>query len=191
MSFTDQFGESGLSRPHGIRVEGDEDVDPRWYLVRLKPGGFDRARLNLERQSIRTFMPQREVTERRNRRLVMRRKPLFPGYLFVQLDGAATDCRRVNSTYGVMCVVSLGPEGPTPVAQGIMEDLFARTTSSGLIGSLTDFGIGDRVRLIAGPLAQRLGKIDDLSDGERIYVLLDIMGQSVRARVGIEALQPI
>lgn len=164
--------------------------DPRWYLARLKPGGFDRARLNLERQSIPTFMPLREVTDRVNHRLVLRRKPLFPGYLFLRLD-RESDWRRVNSTYGVAGLVALGGNGPTAIAPGIMEDLFARTTPDGVFRPAAQFGVGDPVRLVSGPLAQCLGRIEALPEGERIYVLMEVMGQTVRAGVSREALQPI
>ena len=72
-----------------------------WYLVQLKPNGHRLAKANLERQGFKTFLPLQNVTKRSAHKFVDRRVPLFPGYMFVKLDIAQNDWRKVNSTLGV------------------------------------------------------------------------------------------
>jgi transcriptional antiterminator RfaH len=164
-------------------------TDDRWYLARLKPGGFARATVNLERQGVGTFMPLQDVTERRAGRLVTRRKPLFPGYLFVRLDAAAEAWRRVNATYGVASLIALRRDEPTPVPAAVMDALFAHTSPEGLYDAPHRLAVGDAVRVIAGPLAQSFARIEAVPDDVRVHVLLEMMGQAVRATVGRAALQ--
>jgi transcriptional antiterminator RfaH len=57
-----------------------------WYLVQLKPNGHRLAKMNLERQGFKTFLPLQNVTKRSAHKFVDRLVPLFPGYMFVELD---------------------------------------------------------------------------------------------------------
>ena len=69
------------SHSHEATAENDH-----WYLVQLKPGGFERARVNLARQGFASFMPMQEVTRKKLNRFTHETRPLFPGYLFVRVS---------------------------------------------------------------------------------------------------------
>ena len=51
--------------PDGANPSVVETSLDHWYLAQLKPGGFDRAKLNLSRQQIAHFVPLRPSTSRR------------------------------------------------------------------------------------------------------------------------------
>ncbi len=73
----------------------------RWYAVRTQPNQEARAEHQLQRQGFATFLPRIGKSVRHARKLRQVRAPLFPGYLFVQLDLTRDRWRAVNSTYGV------------------------------------------------------------------------------------------
>ena len=160
-----------------------------WYLAQLKPGGLQRARENLGRQGFPVFMPHRTETWRRAGRLHEAQRPLFPGYLFVQIDPEARPWRRVNATWGVSRLVSFGPDGPREVPAPLVAGLMARTDGAGSWCAAEDLRAGDRVRIIAGPFARIIAEIDTIPEQGRIFALLEMMGRTVRAEVAPEDLE--
>lgn len=147
-----------------------------WYLVKLKQGAPDRARTNLERQGIEVFGPERLRTERRRGKLETRSRPLFPGYLFIRSRGSALNWQSVNGTYGVARVVCMEPGRPSVVPDAVIAAL-----REGAAGTPA---CGDRVRVVVGPFADLVARVEATAERDRILVLLDIMGRRVRARVG-------
>ncbi|MEM9975518.1 MAG: transcriptional activator RfaH [Pseudomonadota bacterium] len=150
-----------------------------WYLARLKPGGLETARTHLTRQGFTTLMPMQTVTRRRAGRLAQATRPLFPGYLFVQVADAAPRWQAINATRGVAALVSIGSHLPTPVPAGIVAALAGRT-GAGAEGLAFSFAAGDPVRVIAGAFAETLAKIEAVGEGDRIFVIIDMMGRAVR-----------
>lgn len=103
------------------------EIMSQWYLAQLKPHGLARARANLERQGFAPFSPYRHRVKRIGSRLKEVRDPLFPVYLFVRFDPRTTQWRKINSTYGVSRLEALRPNTPTPVPEGFVDALLART----------------------------------------------------------------
>lgn len=160
-----------------------------WYIAKLKPGGLCRAETNLSRQGYRTFMPKRQISERRRGKIRPVTRPLFPGYLFVQIDCDKQHWRTINSTYGVARIVALDGTAPSQVPAGLMTGLFDRCEGDIWIPESQAFAAGTRVRLVAGPFANSLAQIAELPEADRVLVLLEMMGQSVRAQVAISDLE--
>lgn len=156
------------------------DASQPWYLAQLKPGEFRRAVTNLGRQGFASFMPQREVTRRHGGRWETRPRPLFPGYLFVEVPHQSPNWRAINSTYGVAHLVSLGQGRPTRVAPELIAALLARTDDDGQLKLDGDFQVGDRVRVISGPLADQVAEIETIPERGRIHLFLELMGQYAR-----------
>jgi transcription antitermination factor NusG len=104
--------------------------------------------------------------------------PFFPRYMFIILDPARDQWRRVNGTLGVGGMVMQG-DPPQPVPPGIVETLIASTASDGLLQLRPQLNVGDPVRLTQGPFAEYLGTLDRLDDSGRVRVLLDMLGRHV------------
>lgn len=154
-----------------------------WYLARLKPGGLRRARENLARQGVTFFCPMRLRTLREKGRLVTASRPLFPGYLFVQVPPGSVSWRSVNATYGVSQVVCLEPGKPSRVPGGIMATLLASETSDATDIGADLFRPGEDVRVVVGPFADLVARVEAAPERDRIFVLLDIMGRTVRTQL--------
>jgi transcription elongation factor/antiterminator RfaH len=154
-----------------------------WYLARLKPGGLRRAKENLSRQGVTFFCPMRTRTRRERGRLVTGPKPLFPGYLFIQVRPETVSWRSINATYGVSQVVCLEPGRPSRVPGGIMSALLDSEFGESTADRETLFEPGEDVRVVVGPFADLLAKVEAAPEKDRIFVLLDMMGRTVRAQL--------
>jgi len=164
-------------------------VDLRWYVVHTQPHNEARAIANLERQGFRTFCPRVRKTVRHARKAVRTLAPLFPNYLFVELDMARDPWRSVNGTYGVVRLIMQG-DVPQPVPRGIVEALQARMTDDGVIDWAPTLKIGQSVRISDGPFGEFVGTLEQLDSTGRVRVLLDMLGRSVSVALRSEALIP-
>lgn len=156
----------------------------RWYVVEALPRSEERAALNLQRQGMPTYLPRYLKRRRHARRVEQVPAPLFPGYLFVALDVAAEPWRRVNGTFGCRHLVCDG-EKPAPLPRGVVRALRAREEGGFVqLGAPADaFRRGDRVRIVEGPLAERMGLVDSVTDAQRVVLLLDMLGRRVKVQL--------
>jgi len=149
----------------------------RWFVVRTKPSSERVAEINLQRQGFRSYCPYIAAA-----RTNVRRVPLFPRYLFVELDLEAALWRSVNGTFGVINLVQFGPK-PSAVPAGVVEEIMSRENEDGLIMLQPEdpsLRAGDKVVLADGPLDQQFGVIIRLPGQRRAEVLLHLMGRQVK-----------
>ena len=167
-----------------VPPEGGADGED-WFAVQLRPNGLNMAERNLERQGIEILAPVfRERKRRAGSSPVIRRKPLFPGYIFVHLPDMPRYFRSVNGTRGVSRLIIGDPLAPQSLPTKFMTGLIARCATDGTLMPVgNDFSVGDRVRVAAGPFADQISHIEELSDHERVTLLISLMGQSVKLQV--------
>lgn len=151
----------------------------RWYAVHCQPHREHAAAVHLGNQQIEVFFPRREITRRHARKIEKVRRPFFPGYLFIQLDITREPWRCVNSTFGVVRIV-MQNEQPVPVPRGVVEALMDACDEKGNLSWKMELRLGQKVRVIDGPLIELVGHLDQLTDSDRVRVLLDIMGGVTR-----------
>jgi transcription antitermination factor NusG len=160
----------------------DLEREERWFVARVLAHREASAQLNLHRQGYRTFSPRVRRTVRHARAMRNVVAPLFPGYVFVILDLSADRWRAVNGTIGVASLI-MGGEQPMPVPPGIVEALIAATESSGMVRLDRDLDIGQKLRILSGPFAERLCRLTHLDDKGRVRVLFEFMGAEVSAQL--------
>jgi transcriptional antiterminator RfaH len=156
------------------------DSGPRWYVVQTQPSAERRAMAHLERQGFVTYLPRYRKRRRHARRVDTVEAPLFPRYLFVSIDVAAQRWRSIHSTIGVSNLVCNGSD-PAPLPDTVIDQLRARE-QDGLVQlpARPSFKPGEPVRILDGAFTSCLGMFDGMKDGERIAVLLDLLGRKVR-----------
>ena len=164
----------------------DDNVRAPWYLAQIKPHGLSLALRNLERQHVTVFAPTETRTIRRAGKFITKSAPVFPGYVFVQIDQDSCSIRSINATRGISRLVALGPE-PAIVPQDVMALLFARFAQDNAPPDVPLFQPGDMVDILEGPLADFAAQIEAMAPNDRVIVLLDIMGRS--SRVTLDARQ--
>ena len=167
----------------------------QWYLIQFKPNSHRLAERNLHRQGFQTFLPMQKITRRKASRFVSDLKPLFPGYMFVSVNSELAPWRAINSTIGVSRLVSF--EGkPKPLPLQLISGLMLRCDASGTLLPPKSLNEGDSVEMLTGPFANFVATVDtfvatvDTIDPEqRIWVLIDFMGQKTRMQVTADQLQ--
>lgn len=155
-----------------------------WYLIHTKPREEARALENLERQGYRCFLPLLAVEKLRRGALVRVEEPLFPRYLFIELDadGSGQSWAPIRSTKGVSQLVRFGAE-----AAKVDERLIAALRGCDAEAPRPLFRPGDRVTIADGPFAG-IEAVFEIADGERrAMVLVEILGK--RARLGVAVAQ--
>ena len=155
----------------------------RWYVVQTRQGDEERADVNLKRQGFGTYLPRYLRVRAHARRRDVVRRPLFPNYLFVQLDLERDPWRAVNSTFGVRTMVGAA-ERPLAVLPEVIEEIRGREDERGyvVLSAGQAFRQGDRIRIVEGPLYKMEG-LFQADDAQRAIVLLDLLGRKARVKV--------
>ena len=157
-------------------------MDNTWYLLQTKPNAYRIAMKNLLRQGCEVFLPMSEVTQRQRQQFQTKTVPLFPGYLFVGLRENKPSWKALNSTYGVSrCVCFDGTVQPIP--NQLIHDLKAHCDERDVFRPTPTFSAGDIVEIQQGPFASFLAEIEHLQPDQRVWVLIDILGQKSRIEI--------
>ena len=159
---------------------GDGTGNRVWRLAQLKPNAVQIAERNLRRQGFEIFSPRQSETLRRGGRFVTVQRPLFPGYLFIATANDGGQWRPINNTYGVSKLVAFSEHAPAEVPAEIVAGLMARCDDNGLFGAPDSLAAGDEVRVVSGPFAEFVGKVETLAPQKRVWVLLDLLGGTTR-----------
>jgi transcription elongation factor/antiterminator RfaH len=161
----------------------------RWYVVHTQVHAETRASVHLETQGYHVFCPRLRKTVRHARKSTDKLAPLFPGYLFLEMDSSRGRWRSVNGTRGVVRLLTQG-DVPQPVPGDIIEALRSRADVHGIMQSVPGLGTGQRIRITEGPFEDLVGTLHGLEGADRVHVLLDLLGRSVMATLRYGALAP-
>lgn len=154
-----------------------------WYVVHTKPRQEPRALLNLEQQGYACYLPTLAVEKIRQGTLVVEDEPLFPRYLFIQLDPTQSgkSWSPIRSTKGVSRLVTFGTE-PAKVDPQLIHTLRQRPEQLSPEPQRL-FNPGERVIITDGPFAG-LDAVYQMTDGERrAMVLIELLSKPTRLTV--------
>ena len=162
----------------------------RWYVVQTRPHAEAKAAQNLERQGFGAYLPRYRKRRRHARRTETVAAALFPRYLFVAADLAGQRWRAIHSTSGVSQLVCHG-EGPVPVSEAILQELWRRQDDAGYVrlDSAAGFSPGDKVRVSDGVFSTCLGLFEGMTDSQRAAILLDLLGRKVKVVLNAELVE--
>ena len=153
----------------------------RWYVVNTKAKDEHRAALNLRRQGFDVYLPCYSKRRSHARRTDYVRAPLFPKYVFVNLNLDNSRWASINSTRGVHHLITFG-NLPTPVPPGIVEEIRNREDEGGMVSLNRQFNIkkGEKVTVVSGAFCNQTGIFECQDDEDRIVVLLELLGREVK-----------
>lgn len=154
-----------------------------WYVIYTKAQKEEVAQFNLKLRGVEAFFPQLLLPKfsRRQKQVV----PLFPNYLFVQIDfERAYDV--VRWTPGVKCFVSFN-ETPIPIDDGVADYLLSRADHNGIIVARSDLKSGQEIRICGGPFEGLLGVIEQLADAKgRVKILMQLLSRKLSVEVPMQ-----
>lgn|GEM_PF-393339 len=163
-----------------------QEVRRQWYVVYSKPNREEYAQYHLQRKGIDVFFPRLRlpVTSTRQRQVM----PLFPSYLFVQLQ-IPNELSAVVWCPGVKCLVSFNGT-PAPLDDRVVDFLRCRATEEGMISAHPNLMVGQEVCITDGPLEGLKGIIQHPPDARgRVRVLMTLLNRALTVTVPITHVQ--
>jgi transcriptional antiterminator RfaH len=158
-----------------------------WAVAATHPHREALASENLTRQGFTSYCPVIMRRIRHARRTYDSLKPLFPGYLFIELENWQTQIRPLLGTLGIRTVV-MSSGRPATLPSGFVESLRAREIDGRIAKPERAFQIGQTVRIQNGPFDGLIGQIVELRENDRVLVLLDLLKWATRVSVDAKQL---
>ena len=159
-----------------------------WYLIQFKRNAHHIAERNLNQQEFKTFLPLQNFTRKRRSEFLTIIKPLFPGYMFVHIKPDGAPWQKIKNTVGVSRLIC--QDGvPKMVPPGVVSGLISRCDSSGRLLPPNALQRGDTVEIQSGALANFIATVETIDSNRRIWVLMDLMGQTTRVQIAPEQLK--
>lgn len=159
-----------------------------WYLVQIKRNSHKLAERNLNRQKFKTFLPFQYATIKNGYKFSTRVRPLFPGYIFVRIKLDKAPWHKIKSTVGVSRLICQGGV-PKTIPTEVVSGLMSRCDQFGKLLPLKSLKTGDSVAVLSGALANFVATVETIDSDNRIWVLMDILGQLTRVQLAAENLE--
>lgn len=166
------------------RDDGRQGVS--WYALQTRSRHEKRVHERLLWHGLDDFLPLYEtVSCWKNGCKMTVERPLFPSYLFVQID--LRDRAKVLGLPGVVSLVGAGFK-PCPLPSGEVERLRdgLRLREVQPHSYLTE---GQRVRIKSGPLVGLSGILQRRNGGIRVVLSVDVLMQCMSVEVGADEIQ--
>ena len=153
----------------------NQSLDKKWYIAQIKPNSYRTAIQNLERQGFQTFLPKIEITQRKEKKFVVKNAYVFPGYMFVCFDMHSISWTKINSTYGVSKILTFNKK-PSEISSDLILGLKNRYEINSNPTQKEKLQKGDSIKIYSGPFADVIAKVESVDENNRIWVLLEAMG---------------
>jgi len=157
-----------------------------WFVVHTQAHAEMRAIQHLERQGFRAFLPRIRKVRRHARKSELVVTPLFPRYLFIDLDLETQPWRAINGTRGVVRLLTSVPR-PQAALQGFVERLLKQSDEDAIV-PLSALGVitqHTKVKIVFGPFTGQVAELaEDLTcERNRVQVLLNLLGVQSRVKI--------
>jgi len=161
-----------------------------WYLIQTRAKQEFIANENLERQGYTAFLPVLQQVRRQAGRWQDRMEPLFPGYLFIQINKHQQNIAPIRSTRGVLRFVRFGIE-LQPIADVIVEEIMQRVESAESQPANLPLKKGDRVKITGGSFQGMEAIFEAESSTERVELLLEMLGRYNKITLERDEIGPV
>ena len=148
-----------------------------WFVVHTKPRQEYIATENLRCQGFITYCPETIQSKRRRNRWQKVIEPLFPRYLFVQLNVGKDNFSPIRSTLGIIGLVRFGNQ-PAEMPELIIKAIqHQEQAMKNLSSEHPTWQKGDVLEILDGPFTGLKGIFQKKNSIERVVLLLDILGK--------------
>ena len=161
-----------------------------WYLVQTRAKQEKIAEDNLQRQGYTIFLPVQQQVRRKSGRWQDREEPLFPGYLFIQINKHQQNTAPIRSTRGVLKLVRFGIE-LQPMPDEIVDAIRRRVMSAQLKAHHLPLKKGDRVKITGGSFQGMEAIFQAESGARRVELLLEMLGRKHKVNMERDEIGPI
>jgi len=160
--------------------------DLLWYVAHVRPRREKKLVEYCERQGFSATLPCFESPHKYRGKTVVFRKPLFPGYVFLELEPGQKDAVRQN-------------DHVANVLDVFDQETFRRQLNDILLALETDLGVrlapsigeGMRVRIKAGPLQGIEGWVEHRYGMTTVLLRLDFISQAAAVKLDADLVELI
>ena len=175
------------ARPVAPAVNGEA-----WFAVWTRSQCEVKVEEWLGRRQFEVFLPRVPVRSRRRDRIVVLQQPLFPGYLFLRFAPSRNDYLSVANTDGVVRILGERWDALHPVPDEQVEAVRRIVTEVKGARAMPWIRLGDRVRIVQGPLAGLEGVAQEWRAGRATFIVnIDLLQRSVGVEVNSALLEVV
>lgn len=145
-----------------------------WYVAKVKPR---------QERNVQTFLESREVPVEAPRIIILRggkrrTEPLFPGYIFIQIDRRSPEWPIARWAPGLSYYLPTSAN-PHPIGGRVLSEILVRTEQWNDGGWATAFQAGDSLTVDAGQLKNLEAVFQRYMPGQqRCAVLISLLGRT-------------
>ena len=149
-----------------------------WYALAVQPRKELFVEQQLAKSNYRVVCPRYHKLVRHARQTKSVLAPLFPGYLFVELNLDAQSWRKANWMQGSIGLIKFDNR-PARLPDEFVESFITGLGENGLAAFDHDLNVGDRVQAIGGAFDRLIGEVISMSDSERVKILMEALNRKV------------
>jgi len=157
-----------------VRVIKDRS-QPAWFAIYVKPRHEKKVFSVLTGKGFQGFLP----LYKSDTRTKISENPLFPGYVFCRF--IRDDRLPILSTPGVFSIVAFGND-PAPIEDSEVDSLRSVLASGLIVRPRPYLSIGQKVRILDGPLRGVEGIVKDCH-AEELVVSITLLQRSVEVKL--------
>jgi transcription termination/antitermination protein NusG len=158
----------------------------RWFVAHTRPRREKQLVRYCQREGFAATLPCYESAHKYRGKSVVFQKPLFPGYVFLQLLAAQVDAVRRNDH-----VAKLLDVFDQDTFQEQLEDILLALESRMTVRLAPSIGQGMRVRIKSGPLQGVEGWVEQRFGMTTVLLRLDFISQAAAVKVEADHLELI
>lgn len=171
----------------------------RWYVVHTYSGHENKVAAalkqrveseRLEDKILEVLVPVADKIEIKGGKKVTMKEKIFPGYILVRMVLDDASWLAVRTIQGVTSFVGIGNK-PTPISDKEVETIVKFTTEETPMFKSV-FEVDDTVKIVDGPFAEFIGKIDSVDQEKgKVRVLVSIFGRETPVELDFLQVQKI
>jgi transcription antitermination factor NusG len=161
-------------------------LDARWFVAHTRPRREKKLVEQCQRQAIAATLPCYSSAHKYRGKTVVFQKPLFPGYLFLQLKPGQEDFVRQNDH-----VANLLQVFDQETFERQLHDILAALEAKVGVRLAPAIGEGMRVRIKSGPLEGIEGWVEQRHGMTTILLRLDFINQAAAVKIDADSLEPV
>jgi len=179
----------------------DENENFSWYVVNSFSGYEKRVKKFLEGQLTRKYpgrvgeilIPTQEVTSNVRGRKTSRKKKLYPGYVFVQLDLNQEIVMDIRSMSNVSGFPPMNQGSPEPLSDEEISRLKGQAEGSDKSKVVrVPYSVGQTVRVTEGPFNNFTGVVESINpERGRVRVIFTIFGRKAPVEIDFSQVRPV
>lgn len=185
-----------VEKPAEAKVDEAEEQKNdslKWYVVHSFSGYEQRVAKFLEGQLLRkypervgkTLIPTEEVTHRKSGKEYTRKKKLYPGYVFVQLEISDEMIMDIRAMSNVSGFPPMNRGRPVPLAKLEIKRIMGQTegTDERKVARI-QFKAGQTVRVTEGPFRNFTGVVESVNpERGKIRIIFTIFGRKAPVEI--------